>query len=169
MPLAAILHMINPNLIKKFRMQIFASNKSHEYFSLALIGRGHMVYLIICSLLSLVLVLFLKSLFRGKGSFAGSQSGIENPEVKKGVFDITSTAISALDSGCKAYVIQSLYSKEFILPEDAGLKYKFRAPLPSFDEGYMSCSIAPESYSRSSSDIDSKAIDHGHNNVISGT
>ncbi|MGZ3577659.1 MAG: hypothetical protein ACXWMH_04395 [Syntrophales bacterium] len=86
----------------------------------------------------LILVLLLWSLcVMSKGFFAGSQRGIENAEVKKGVFDISSTAIGSLDSGCKAYVIQSLYSKEFILPEDAGFKYKFRDPLPSFDEGYI--------------------------------
>ncbi|HEX7535286.1 MAG TPA: hypothetical protein VF343_08505 [Syntrophales bacterium] len=119
-----------------------------------------MAYLIICSLLSLVLVLFLKSLFRSKGSFAESHGGIENPEVKKGVFDIPSTAIGVLDSECKAYIIQSLYSKDFILPEDAGLKYKFRDPLPSCDEGYINYSIPPDSYSRRLSPEDGNAMEH---------
>ena len=93
-----------------------------------------MPFVVICSLLSVILVLFLKSLSRSKGAFAGSQSGIEDAEVKKSVFGIPSTATGALNSGCKAYIIQSLYSKDFILPEDAGLKYEFRGPLPSFDE-----------------------------------
>ena len=159
MPLAAILHMIVPNLIKKFRMQVFASNKSYEYFLLTLTGRGHMAYLVICSVLSLVLILFFKSLCRSKGSSAGSQGSIENPEVKKGMFDISSTAISALDSGCKAYIIQSLYSKDFILPEDAGFKYKFRDPLPSFDEGYINYSIPPDSYSRNLSPGNSETME----------
>ena len=159
MPLAALLHMIILNQIKKFRMQIFASNKSYEYFLLTLTGRGHMAYLVICSILSLILILFFKFLFKSKVSFAESQNGIENPEVKKGMFDISSTAISALDSGCKAYIIQSLYSKDFILPEDAGLKYKFRDPLPSFDEGYINYSIAPDSYSRNLSPGNSNAME----------
>lgn len=108
-----------------------------------------MVFGIICSFLSLVLVLFLKSFFKSKGAFTGCQSDIQDAEVRNGVFSIPSTAIGTLESGCKAYIIQSLYSKDFILPEDAGLKYKFRDPLPSFDGGYITYSIAPNSCSRS--------------------
>jgi hypothetical protein len=140
-------------MFEKFRMQILESNKTYEYFLLTSTGRGHMVFAIICSFLSLILILFLKSLFKSKGAFAGGQSGIEDAEVKNGVFSIPSSAIGTLDSGCKAYIIQSLYSKDFILPEDAGLKYKFRGPLPSFDEGYISYSVAPDSCSQSLSTV----------------
>jgi len=89
-----------------------------------------MTYIIICAALYLVSVLFFWSLCAiTKGSFAGSQNCIESAEAKKGMFGIQSKAIST-----RAYNIQSLYSRDFILPEDAGLKYKFRDPLPSLDE-----------------------------------
>ena len=95
-----------------------------------------MPYFITSSFLSFILVLFLRSFLRRKGSFAGG-SEIENPEIKRRVFDISSTAMGAFDSGCKAYVIQSLYSKHFIFPEDTGIrKYEFREPLPTFGDGY---------------------------------
>ena len=95
-----------------------------------------MAYIIICVILYLILGLLLWSLCAiNKGSFAESQTGIESAEVKKVVLGIPSAAIRKLDIGRQGYIIQSLYSKDFILPEDAGIKYKFRNSLPSFDEG----------------------------------
>ena len=118
-----------------------------------------MTYIIICVAVYLILVLLLWSLCAAsKGSFAGSQSCIEDAELRKGVFGIPSAAIRKLNIGCQGYIIQSLYSKDFILPEDSGLKYKFRNPLPSFDAGYSNYSIHPDSCSRNSSVVDSKAI-----------
>ena len=99
-------------------------------------GRGHMPFLITSSFLSFILVLLFRSFFRRRGYLAGNGE-IENPEIKNRAFDISSAAIGAFDSGCKAYVIQSLYSKHFIFPEDAGFrKYEFRDPLPTFGDGY---------------------------------
>ena len=86
-----------------------------------------MTDIIICAVLYLALVLFFWSLCAiNKGSFSRSRNGIENAKIKKGMFRTPSTVV-----GTKAYSIQSLYSKDFILTEDAGLKYKFRRPLPS--------------------------------------
>jgi hypothetical protein len=95
-----------------------------------------MAYVIICVILYLILGLLLWSLCAiNKDSFAESQNGRESTAVKKVVLGIPSAAIRKLDIGCQVYIIQSLYSKDFILPGDAGLKYKFRNPLPSFDKG----------------------------------
>jgi hypothetical protein len=111
-------------------MPMFESNKSYEYFLLLLTGRGHMPFAVICSLLSLILALFLKSLSRSKGAFAQSQSGIEDAEVKKGVFGVPSTAIGTLD------------------------------PLQSFGEGNINYSIFPDPYSRRLSPKDGNAVEH---------
>jgi len=95
-----------------------------------------MAYVIICVILYLILGLLLWSLCAvNKGSFAESENGTESAGVKKVVLGIPPAAIRKLDIGCQVYIIQSLYSKDFVLPEEAGLKYKFRSPLPSFDEG----------------------------------
>ena len=115
-----------------------------------------MTYIIICTALYLVSVLAFWSLCAiTKGSFAGSRNGIENAEVKRGMFGIMFKAI-----GTKAYNIQSLYSKDFVLPEDSGLKYKFRDPLPSFEEGYIDYPIAPDSRSHRLSPEDGNAVEH---------
>jgi len=102
-----------------------------------------MSFVITCSILSFFLVLFLRSFFKRKSAFAGNVK-IENPEIKKRVLDIPGTAAGALDGGCKAYIIQSLYSRHFIFPEDAALrKYGFRGPLPTFHDGHIT-SISTE-------------------------
>ncbi len=125
-----------------------------------------MTYIIICLTLYLILVLLFWSLCAiNKGSFAGIQNGTESAEAKKSVFRISSTALG----NTKAYNIQSLYSKDFILPEAAGLKYKFRNPLPAFDERNIDYSASRDSSSRSAHVVDINAIEKRHSHVRKGT
>jgi hypothetical protein len=125
-----------------------------------------MTYIIISLTLYLILVLLFWSLCAiNKGSFAGIQNGTESAEAKKNVFRISSTALG----NTKAYNIQSLYSKDFILPEAAGLKYEFRNPLPAFDERNIDYSASRDSSSRSAHVVDINAIEKRHSHARKGT
>ena len=125
-----------------------------------------MTYIIISLTLYVILVQLFWSLCAiNKGSFAGIQNGAENAEAKKNVFRISSTALG----NTKAYNIQSLYSKDFILPESAGLKYKFRNPLPAFDERNINYSASRDSSSHSAHVVDINAIEQRHSHVRKGT
>jgi hypothetical protein len=95
-----------------------------------------MAYIIVCVILYVILGLLLWSLCAiNKGSLVESKDGMERAGIKKVARGIPLVNERKLDTGCQVYIIQSLYSKDFILPGDVGLKYKFRIPLPSIDEG----------------------------------
>ena len=90
-----------------------------------------MTYIIICAALYPILGLFLWSLCAiNKGSFAESQNGIEDAELRKGVSGIPATAIGTLD------------------------------PLQSFGEGNINYSIFRDPYSRGLSPKNGNAVEH---------
>jgi hypothetical protein len=94
-----------------------------------------MTYIIICLILYLILGLLLWSLCAiNKGYFPEINKSTESAGVKKAVLGIPFPDAPKLDTGCQVYIIQSLYSKDFISPDEAGPKYKFRNSLPSIDE-----------------------------------
>ena len=124
-----------------------------------------MAYIAICLVLYLILVLLFWSLCAiNKGSFAGIQNGAESAEAGKSVFRIAPATL-----GTKIYNIQSLYSKDFILPEIAGLKYKFRNPLPAFDERNRNYSASQDSSSHSASVVDINSLQQRPGHVRKGT
>jgi hypothetical protein len=88
-----------------------------------------MVYIFIYVFLYLILVLFFWSL-----------SAISKKAVEKFVRRFESVSVNqdvsdawSANARCQVYTIQSLYSQDFIVPEDPHINYTFRNPLPSFE------------------------------------